>query len=274
MKYFNTLQEISTSFSAKEHSILLGNVEECKMHFHIHPSAELLLVTSGELTLHVLGKESEKIPAGKCALLFPFQSHAYERPEGTEYFRFNFLPSLIQSFFAPNEKNTGERSVFPLNIGEYAAFLDTVRTDTLTLYKVKGFLYNIIGDYSNNVPLVEKHVDDNVLSKVITYIDSHKSERITISKTAAALGYNEKYLSRCINSAAGFGFTTLLSMLRLESARHLLKNTDRTVVDIAIECGFGSERSFYRSFKELTGYTPNEYRMFYPKKVVINDAVL
>ena len=274
MNYINTLSELSTSFTAKEHSKQLGNVEECKMFFHIHPSAELLLVTSGELTVHILGKRSEKVPEGNCALLFPFQSHSYDRPEGTEYFRFNFSSSLLQSFFVSNQNHIGERSVFQITISEYEPFFDTVRHSALTYYKVKGFLYNIIGDYANSVPMVKKHGDDDLLTKIIAYIDEHKNERITISETALALGYNEKYLSRVINDSAGFGFSTLLSTLRMEAASYLLRNTNRTVVDIAIECGFGSERNFYRKFKEFTGFTPNEYRSSAPRKPAINTAVL
>ena len=276
MNYYNTLEVegLATSFTAKEHSSKLNNVEECKMFFHIHPTAEILLVTKGELTVHILGKDDEKIPEGSAALLFPFQSHAYDRPEGTEYFRFSFSPSLLQAFFAPNQNNIGERSTFPINLSEYEPFFDTVRAGSITYYKVKGFLYNIIGDYTRSVPLTKKHVDDNVLNKVIAYIDEHKSERVTMSDTAAALGYNEKYLSRVINDSAGFGFSTLLSTLRMEAASYLLKNTSRTIVDIAIECGFGSERNFYRTFKEHTGFTPNEYRSISPKKPVVNDAVL
>ena len=55
MKYFNTLSGMGASFSAKEHSVKLGNCEECKMFFHIHPTAEILLVTKGDLTIHILG---------------------------------------------------------------------------------------------------------------------------------------------------------------------------------------------------------------------------
>lgn len=274
MNYINTLDELSASFTAKEHSRALGNTEECKMYSHIHQSAEILIVTDGELTVNVLGKPSEKIPKGYAALLFPFQSHSYDRPEGTEYFRFNFASSLLQSFFSMNQNNVGERSVFPINLDEYTAFFNTVRGGELTYYKVKGFLYNIIGDYSRSVPLVKKRVDDNVLTKIIAYVDRHKGERITLRDVATAIGYNEKYLSRAINEAAGFGFSTLLSTLRLEAAKYLLKNSQRTIVDIAIECGFGSERNFYRSFKELTGYTPNEYRSSSPRKAAVNDAVL
>ncbi len=274
MKYYNTLNEISASFAVKEHSLALGNCEECKIYFHIHPSAELLMVLSGELTVRVPGKPSERICAGQCALIFPFQTHAYDRTEGTEYFRFNFVPSLINSFFTSNDKKIGERSVFPINMNEYLPFLEAVRKRNVPIYKVKGFLYNIAGDFSSNIAFVKKRIDDTILSKVIAYIDANISERITISDTATALGYNEKYLSRTINASAGFGFPTLLATLSIEAARNLLKNTERTVVDIAMECGFGSERNFYRTFKEFTGYTPKDFRHSSPIKLVINDKII
>ncbi len=274
MNYINTLYDLETSFTAKEHNKKLDNVEECKMFFHIHPSAELLLVTKGELTVHILGKPSETIPEGSCALLFPFQSHAYDRPEGTEYFRFNFSTSLLQAFFASNANNIGERSVFPISVSEYEPFFSNVREGKLSYYKVKGFLYNIIADYTNSVTLTKKHVDDTILAKIISYIDEHKSERVTMKEVSTSLGYNEKYISRVINESAGFGFSTLLSTLRMEAASYLLRNTNRTIVDIALECGFGSERNFYRTFKEFTGYTPNAYRSYSPEKAAVNDAIL
>jgi AraC-like DNA-binding protein len=274
MNFINTLDELNASFTAKEHSKALGNTEECKMYSHIHPSAEVLMVISGNMTVHILGRPSEKLTAGQAALLFPFQSHSYDRTEGTEFFRFNFASSLLQSFFSANHNNVGDRVSFPIDLTEYEPFFNAVRKKSVNLYKAKGFLYNVIGDYTKSVPLTKMHVDDNILAKVIAYVDDHKSEHITLSKVAAALGYNEKYLSRAINDAAGFGFSTLLSTLRLEAAKYLLLNSKRTIMAIAIDCGFGSERNFYRIFKELTGNTPNKYRASGPKKPAENDAIL
>ena len=274
MKYFDDLNKTSASFAAKEHRINLGNSDECKVYFHIHPSAELLLVLSGELILHFPGKESERIPAGSCAMLLPFQSHAYDRPAGAEYFRFNFMPSLVRTFFTSNEKRVGKRAVFDINISEYLPFLESIREGKISLYKVKGFLYNMLGDYERQIPFIKTDANENVLSRVISYINSNTTEKLTLSSIAQALGYNEKYLSRCINQSAGFSFSTLITILRMEAASNLLKNTNRTIVDIAMECGFGSERSFYRSFKEFTGYTPNEFRASPKQKLVINDITL
>lgn len=274
MIYLNTLGEQSAIFVAKEHKVELGNCEECKMYFHVHPSAELLLVTSGELTVHFLGRDSEIIHAGECALLFPFQSHSYDRPEGTEYYRFNFMSSLIQSFFSNAENRVGEKSVFKVDLGEYSAFLSSLRTKALTLYKAKGFLYSVISDFEEQITLVERSSNDSVLGKIIDYVRANKAEKLTLGTVAHALGYNEKYLSRLINQSSGLGFSTLVAMLRIDAAGYLLKNTKRTIADISAVCGFGSECSFYRTFKEITGLTPKEYRNTAPYKPAVNDAIL
>lgn len=274
MKFYGASSGKSVNFYAKEHSKKIGNCGECKVLFHLHTNAEILLVTSGELTLYLLGREPEKICEGQCALIFPFQSHAYDRQEGCEYFRFNFATSIAKSFFTPNEKTVGDKATFSINIEEYAPFFEAVRRKKVTLFKAKGFIYNIIGDYTAQITPSKSAVDDTLIGKVVSYIDSHKSENLTAEKVAAALGYNVKYLSRCINQSTGFGFSTLLSVMRMEAAGYLLKNTARTVVDIALECGFGSERSFYRQFKSITGLTPNEYRESEPKKPIVGDTIL
>ena len=141
------------------------------------------------------------------------------------------------------------------------SFLEKFKKDKQpTLYTAKSFLYAVIDCFAEQVPLVEKSMDDDVLSAVIFYMNENRRSDITLKSLTATLGYNEKYISRLINRAAGFGYSTLLSILRVEDARILLKNTNKTIIEIALECGFGSDRTFYRQFKQITGYSPTDYR--------------
>ena len=149
-----------------------------------------------------------------------------------------------------------------------------IRTKPLTLYKTKGFLYSIISDYGEQVPMIERSSDDSVLGKIIDTVRSRVSEKITLKDVAKALGYNEKYLSRLVNQSSGLGFPNLVAMLKIDTAGYMLRTTNRTIADIAIACGFGSECSFYRTFREIIGCTPSEYRKTLPYKPAVSDVML
>ena len=47
---------------------------------------------------------------------------------------------------------------------------------------------------------------------------------------------------------------------RINESVYILKNTNKKIIDIALDCGFNSLRTFNRNFKEVYGMTPNEYR--------------
>ena len=52
------------------------------------------------------------------------------------------------------------------------------------------------------------------------------------------------------------------NLTRLEYSRNMLEETDKTVTEICLEAGFGSQRSFNRVFQEEQHMTPLEYRRF------------
>ena len=83
---------------------------------------------------------------------------------------------------------------------------------------------------------------------------------ISLETVAKEIGYSANYLSHCIKKRFSFGFPTLLSCIRIEKAKTLLSETKKSSLEIAFECGFGSERNFNRQFKKRYGVTPREYR--------------
>jgi AraC family transcriptional regulator len=48
---------------------------------------------------------------------------------------------------------------------------------------------------------------------------------------------------------------------RIERAKKLLKESDRPIIDIALECGFNSHSHLTKTFRQLTGITPKVYRV-------------
>ena len=260
MRYFEGLKKANSLFLCIEHSRALNNVMACTLEMHIQPDVEMIYVTDGKFDLHINNK-TETIHTGEIGIIFPFQPHGYERYAGSDYIRFDFDTELAADFFNKNHDKIGEKAVFKANeVTAYTIEKHFIETKKHSKLSVQNLIYSVLLDFTDQVKLVPIKKDNNVLIKAITYIKEHKENSLQMKNVAKVLGYSESYFSRAINRTAGFGFNTLLAMIRIESAKKLLRETKKSILEIVIECGFGSERSFYRQFKDATGVSPLRYR--------------
>ena len=67
-------------------------------------------------------------------------------------------------------------------------------------------------------------------------------------------------MSGIINKAFKLSLPQIISRYRVNYARKLLEDGKTSITEIALLSGFGSMRSFNRSFKEIVGVSPSEYR--------------
>ena len=77
---------------------------------------------------------------------------------------------------------------------------------------------------------------------------------------AAAVYVTSSYLSRVFRTETGMKITDFLTRCRIEEAKRLLRTTDQSVSDIAVESGFESFSYFSTVFKKVVGMTPVQYR--------------
>lgn len=84
---------------------------------------------------------------------------------------------------------------------------------------------------------------------------------LTIARLARRLGVAQRALSEAINTGAGINFHVFVNAARIEAARAALTaEPDRSILDIAYDCGFNSKSTFNDAFRKLTGQTPSQYR--------------
>lgn len=101
---------------------------------------------------------------------------------------------------------------------------------------------------------------------VISYMEENYSQRITLQNLADTIPCNSQYLCRFFKEIAGISPIQYLINLRLSRACYLLEHTSKSILDIALECGFENVSYFIRKFKEIKGCTPKEYRGLRAKK--------
>ena len=147
--------------------------------------------------------------------------------------------------------------------GELSAILEGLHTlDKSNILLITAYLNLICAKVVEKSGFESAESGDGILyQKVVSYISEHFREDITLRELSAKFGYNAKYLSHSLHTLTGIHFSTLLAMYRIEYAKKLITgNPSYSISKTALESGFSAINTFNRSFKELTGMTPSEYR--------------
>ncbi|MEE3362623.1 MAG: AraC family transcriptional regulator [Anaerovoracaceae bacterium] len=133
----------------------------------------------------------------------------------------------------------------------------------LYAYKVLTVLSCIWAEMVDNIEMPERKKVDPVhvrMRDVLTYIDDHYSEDITLDDLARSADISISECGRCFRQCLGTTPYKYLTSYRLRRAAQLLATTDEPVGLIAGDVGFHQASHFGKCFKEKTGYSPREYR--------------
>ena len=99
-----------------------------------------------------------------------------------------------------------------------------------------------------------------MVEEIDVCIRAQKDEDLTLRRLAQNLGYSESYISRKFAQVAGMRLRDYLRYRRLALSLKELRDTRRSILDIALDFGFSSHESFTRSFKSAYGISPSQYR--------------
>jgi len=99
------------------------------------------------------------------------------------------------------------------------------------------------------------------LLQVLDYIHEHLHQDIKLADLADLLGISQFHFSHLFKQSLGTSPYQYLLGQRIERAKQLLKQTDRSIIEIALMCGFNSHSRLGKQFRQLTGMTPKAYRV-------------
>ena len=101
---------------------------------------------------------------------------------------------------------------------------------------------------------------------VYKYVDEHLDETLTLDTLASVAGLTPNYLSHIFKKLNGISLWDFVTARRIEKAVRLIRSSDMTMLEIALECGFHNTVNFNKAFKKQKGITPSALKK--------NDALL
>ena len=108
----------------------------------------------------------------------------------------------------------------------------------------------------------ENHTETKIRN-IAEYISENFQDDITLSSLSAQFSFSEAHLSKKFKEILGIGVSKYINLARVEHSEFLLKTTNLSVTDIALECGFNDSNYFSTIFKKIIGITPLKYRAAY-----------
>jgi AraC family transcriptional regulator len=107
-------------------------------------------------------------------------------------------------------------------------------------------------------------ISDYRLTRVLEYVDAHLSERLDLHVLSREAGISPFHFAALFSKAVGETPHRHVQHLRMQAARSMLRETDKSTLEIALTCGFGSASHFAAVFRRQFSQSPTEYRSQQP----------
>lgn len=121
------------------------------------------------------------------------------------------------------------------------------------------YMKNLVRTVRSNLSGEEKGYS-LIVKNIMTYINTHYAEPITLSSVSASFGISAGYLSRLLRTETGINFVELVSRARIEAAKQLLRDPKYKVNEVGEMVGYKEYAYFYQVFKRMEGCSPKEYK--------------
>ena len=92
------------------------------------------------------------------------------------------------------------------------------------------------------------------------WIIENLNDHLSVDQLASKLGMSVRNFSRTFRREFGSTPSRFVARVRVETARHLLEDSEKGLKEIAVDCGFGSVDSMERTFRQETGKRPSAFR--------------
>lgn len=246
---------------------------------HWHEDLQFIYVLSGSMQLRTLA-ETVALTAGEGLFVNKRVLHRVEKVAGAHYKTLRF-PDFFLGFYVGSPARQlvdnlleDERLAVvhfrPQTLWEREALAVLQMLSALKSGSSPFYAYEVLLRLSEiwllicqNSRLPANSEPSNInrrMQSFLRYIEQHYAEEIGLEDLAASANVSKSECLRCFKQSMQISPYKYLVEYRLLKAAILLKNSNKSVAEIAGQVGFRLVSHFGKCFKEKTGLTPREYR--------------
>ena len=243
-------------------------------HYNWHPEFEFTLLLRGRLNLAIDG-DVHTLCRGDVFLINPNHGHAWMSTEkDSTALSIHFAPQFISDLDSSLKIIGIDCVSTPLTRNEprfvklrqFAAqmMLSAVSNHTASRFVLRGafsmLLGTLLADFSvcpekaSITPQNRRNLKS--IQNVIDWLEKNYQEKITLEAVARVAGYNRSYFSAFFRRNVGISFYDYLRRIRFRHALYQLNNSNRSLTEIAVDCGFPDLKTFSAYYKKTVHELP------------------
>ncbi len=116
----------------------------------------------------------------------------------------------------------------------------------------------------NNKDIVSFNASDSakmkIIQRAIEYIELNYMREITIEQISIYVNFSKSYFMNCFKNIVGISVFEYIIKFRIKKACELICEGQKSITQIAFDCGFNNLSNFNRHYKRILGCTPKEYK--------------
>lgn len=133
-------------------------------------------------------------------------------------------------------------------------------TSKLPIRDADGQVSGLIGISKDLASPVSREDVSPEVARVLRYLESAYDDPVSPSSMARRVGMKAVRFARIIKRIYGISPMQLITKIRITAGSRLLHETEASIAEIALDCGFTDHSAFTRAFRAVTGMSPTEYR--------------
>ena len=103
-------------------------------------------------------------------------------------------------------------------------------------------------------------VDDDFCLKIIEYMESHISEKLSMDELSRAMSFSKSYISKRFVAACGCSVIDYFTIMKIDEAKRLIRESNKNFFEISDMLMFSNSHYFSTVFKKHVGMTPTQYK--------------
>lgn len=251
---------------------------------HSHQYNEIYFLQSGKCNVYI-DNETFCLEDGSVLFIPAFKEHTFIYPFSQDvkrtvlyisteqlnwYFNKDFKDE-INNLFINKHLQLSRKSFSNLsNIFEKIQF-EKYSLDNMSELLTKAYFFELIiylircQHYTHNINQ-KTNLSNITIGEIVNFIENNYSRQLTLPEIAAQFGISESSLTKKIKIFTNMTFKEYLTKTRIEAAKSLLISSEKSITEIAYECGYNNSNFFGDVFKKAVGMSPSSYRKMLTKQ--------